>query len=177
MLSLGDLVALGKEMGARGYAVYLFPAALFAVVICAFAWSGAPGEDPGLDELVTRMRSFGVREAFELVALMFAGLVLIDQLLTRVLWGAWGVLDYTRLPRIATELQRFRLDLFRHGLVGALQNHARFSFLSHLSAPRRGERSSSLYPRNLSASEIHSPTQLGVAMSRAYTRGREKYGL
>jgi hypothetical protein len=169
-VSVGDLIGLSRDLGARFTLVGVLPMALLALFVLALIWSGAPAEAPDPGRILDEARDLDAWSA----ALLFLGLVVaalvaqpLQLALVRALEGYWaGIPLGAAMSAPGRALQNRRLERLEQRLAEpvATIDEAHALFLQRTrTLPRRPERLL--------------PTRLGNVLRAGEERAGAPYGL
>jgi hypothetical protein len=173
----GQLFGIGaKDLGIRFNLIGTLPSAALVLFILAAAWSGAPGDRPDLDRVVTRAQELGADEA----ALLAVGVLVVSLLLhplqgslVRLLEGYWGT---SQLAGIVARPLTERHERRRSQLDDRAE--LRVEPGKEITAEARQRVGSAFWRRRmLYADGPLLPTLLGNVLRAAERRAGERYGL
>lgn len=88
-----DLLSIGRDAGLRFTLVGLLPTSVFAALVLAIAWSGAPADAPDLGAISDKAGGLSATEGGLILLAILAVAVLLQPLqvgLVRLLEGYWG---------------------------------------------------------------------------------------
>jgi hypothetical protein len=170
-----DLLSLGRDAGPRFTLVGLLPTAVFAALVLAIAWSGAPADAPDLSAISDKADGLSATEGGLILLAILAVAVLLQPLqvgLVRLLEGYWG---YSKAAQaLAERRKRPQLELF-HDLADTAgapfrdpDDPAREKAVAAAAELRR------LFPED---EDDVLPTRLGNVLRAAETRAGSPYGL
>jgi hypothetical protein len=170
-----DLLSIGRDAGLRFTLVGLLPTGVFAALVLAIAWSGAPADAPDLGAISDKAADLSATEGGLILLAILAVAVLLQPLqvgLVRLLEGYWGDSKATKglaERRKAPQRERFRELASTAGApMKAPDDPARADAVAAAAELRR------LFPEE--ESDLL-PTRLGNVLRAAETRAGSPYGL